>query len=219
MSPALKPPESTEPFRHPRPPFNPLAVSCRTGRGWTTAAFERCLAAIRLVLLTLLLTEPLTAQTIANGGTRITAAGGREVIVLSAQAASQAAAQTDAAGFAAQSHETATQRIHVVTFEGETFTAATPLDGPWSRIVFDPARLSFVSLLPSIRVELRDGVQIEAVAAEVGATGITVFESLGFAFLDLPEELHPADAVARVSNVLGQPGASVRLRGPRIEWR
>ena len=177
--------------------------------------------AFRLGLLTLLLIEPLTAQTLANGGTRITAAGGREVIVLSAQAASQAAAQTDTdtAGFAAQSHETATQRIHVVTFEGETFTAATPLDGPWSRIVFDPARLSFVPLLPSIRVELRDGVQIEAVAAEVGATGITVFESLGFAFVDLPEELHPADAVARVSNVLGQPGASVRLRGPRIEWR
>ena len=168
-----------------------------------------------------MLAEPLTAQTLANGGTRIAAAGGREVIVLSAQAASQAAAQTDTdtAGFAAQSHETATQRIHVVTFEGETFTAATPLDGPWSRIVFDPARLSFVPLLPSIRVELKDGVQIEAVAAEVGATGITVFESLGFAFVDLPEGLHPADAVARVSNVLGQPGASVRLRGPRIEWR
>ena len=78
------------------------------------------------------------------GGTRITASGGREVIVLSARAASQtasqAAAQTDTAGFAAQSRETATQRIHVVTFQGETFTAATPLDGPWSRIVFDPAR-------------------------------------------------------------------------------
>ena len=167
----------------------------------------------------LLLTEPLTAQTLAIGGTRITASGGREVIVLSARAASQAAAQTDTAGFAAQSRETATQRIHVVTFQGETFTAATPLDGPWSRIVFDPARRSFVPLLPSIRVELRDGVRIEAVAAEVGATGITVFESLGFAFVDLPEALHPADAVARVSSVLGQPGASVRLRGPRIEWR
>ena len=56
-------------------------------------------------------------------------------------------------------------------------------------------------------------------AAELGATGITVFESLGFAFVELPEELHPADAVARVSGTLGPSVASVRLRGPPLEWR
>ena len=219
MGPALKPPEPTAPHGHPRPGFNPTAVSCRTARGHSTAAFDRCLAAIRLGLLTLLLTGPLAAQTLTNGGTRVTAAGGREVIVLSAQAATQAAAQTEFPGFAAQSHETATQRIHVVTYDGETFNAATPLHGPQSRIVFDPARRTFVALLPSIRVELNDGVQIEAIAAQMGATGLTVFESLGFAIVDLPEDLHPADAVARVSDIFGLLGASVRLRGPPIEWR
>ena len=38
--------------------------------------------------------------------------------------------------------------------------------------------------------------------AALGATGITVFESLGFAIVELPEELHPADAVARVSGTV-----------------
>ena len=76
-----------------------------------------------------------------------------------------------------------------------------------------------MSLLPSIRVELVEGLRIEAVAAELGATGITVFESLGFAFVELPEELHPADAVARVSSTVDPNVASVRLRGPPLEWR
>ena len=48
-----------------------------------------------------------------------------------------------------------------------------------------------------------------AVSAQVGATGVTVFESLGFAILDLPEDLHPADAgCARA----GPPGPARRGR-------
>ena len=163
---------------------------------------------------------PLAAQEFTAGRLfRVAAAAGREVIVLSSDAGSLAAVQAEVAGFTAQSSETASQRIHVVLFEGETFRAATPLDGPWSRIVFDLSRRTFVPLLPSIRVELNEGVPIEAIAAEVAASGVTVFESLGFAIVDLPEDLHPADAVARVSNVFGATLASVRLRGPRIEWR
>ena len=147
------------------------------------------------------------------------AAGGREVIALSADPASRAPAPSDLPRFAAHSYETATQRIHVVAFQGETFRVATALDGPRSRIVFDPVRRTFVALLPSIRVELGGSVRIEALAAEVGATGVAVFESLGFAIVELPQELHPADAVASISNALGAGVASVRLRGPRIEWR
>ena len=166
--------------------------------------------------LTLLLSPSVAAQTLTDGAARVTAAGDREVIVLSAP---QAVAQTPVAGFATQSHETATQRIHVVLFEGETFRAATPLDGPGSRLVFDPARRTFVALLPSIRVELSAAVPVESIAAEVDATGVTLFESLGFAIVELPDDLHPADAVARISGAHGAGIASVRLRGPPIEWR
>ena len=174
---------------------------------------------IRLVWLTLLMSAPVAAQTLTDAAVSISAAGGREVIVLSPPSASQAVASSDMAGFAAQSHETATQRIHVVSFQGETFRAVTPLAGSGSRIVFDPVRRTFAPLLQSIRVELGGGAPIDAIANEVGATGITVFESLGFAIIELPEELHPADAVARVSSAFGGGVASVRLRGPRIEWR
>lgn len=167
----------------------------------------------------LLMSAPVAAQTLTDGAARAAAAGGREVIVLSTPSASQATAPLEVSGFAAQFHETATQRIHVVSYQGETFRAATPLAGAGSRIVFDPVRRTFAPLLQSIRVELGGGAPIDAIAAEVGAAGITVFESLGFAIVELPEELHPADAVARVSSAFGGGIASVRLRGPRIEWR
>lgn len=182
------------------------------------ARFEKT-ANILLVWLTLLMSAPVAAQTLTDGAARIAAAGGREVIALSPLSASQAVTPLDVAGFAAQSHETATQRIHVVSYQGETFRAATPLAGSGSRIVFDPMRRTFVPLLQSIRVELGGGAPIDAIATEVGAAGITVFESLGFAIMELPEDLHPADAVARVSSAFGAGVASVRLRGPRIEWR
>ena len=110
-------------------------------------------------------------------------------------------------------------RFHEVAFGGETFQAVTPLDGPYSRIVFDPSRRAFVQLLPSIRVESTGGAQLEAIARALGATDVTVFDRLGFAFLDLPANLHPAEAVARVRALPGSPGAAVRLRPPRLQWR
>ena len=174
---------------------------------------------IHLLWLTLLMSAPVAAQTVTDGATLIAAAGGREVIALSPLSTSRAVAPLEVAEFAAQSHETATQRIHVVSYQGETFRAATPLAGSGSRIVFDPVRRTFVPLLQSIRVELSGGAPIDAITTEVGATGVTVFESLGFAIVELPEELHPADAVARVSSAFGGGIASVRLRGPRIQWR
>ena len=194
------------------------ALDAARRRVWAGAGtgLRRCLAALRPGLLTLLLSAATAAQTLTDGAARVTAAGGREVVALSA---SPAVAQTQVAGIVAQTQETATQRIHVVSYEGETYRAATPLDGPFSRIVFDPARRTFVPLLPSIRVELSGGVRIEDVAAQVGATGVTIFESLGFAIVELPQDVHPADAVARVTSAFGGGVATVRLRGPRREWR
>ena len=178
----------------------------------------------------LLLALPGSAQDVpdrsfAAEGFRVVVAEGRELVVLpTSGGASDAAqpvpaAQPASGGFAAQSFETASQRIHIVRFDGETYRAATPLDGPRSRIVFDPARRAFASLLPSIRIELDGGVRPDTVAEALDAVGVTVFGSLGFAIIDLPRDLHPADAVARVRRLPGRPDAAVRLRGPRIEWR
>lgn len=147
-------------------------------------------------------------------------AEGRDLVVLPSRDGPGDTLEAAVPGrFAAQSFESGSRRIHLVTFEGDTFKAATPLEGPRSWIAFDPERRAFASLLPSIRVELEPGLQLDAIASEVGATGVTVFESLGFAIVDLPRDLHPADAAERVRRLPGQPDAAVRLRGPRIEWR
>ena len=192
---------------------NPALRPCESAR------CARHLAGLALGLAALLSAHSVPAQGLAADGLRVTAAADREVVVLSSDAGPPATAQPGVGGVTAQSYATASQRIHVVAFEGETFRAATPLDGPRSRIVFDPARRTFVPLLPSIRVAIDDGVAIDALAAALGATDVTVFESLGFAIVDLPDALHPADAVAQATDLLGRPAASVRLRGPRIEWR
>ena len=151
-------------------------------------------------------------------------ADGRELIVLhprssEANPGRPLTAATELPGFAAQSHEVDRQRVHVVELDGETYRAATPIDGPRSRIVFDPARRKFASLLPSIRVELDGVVNTDAVSAELDATRVTVFESLGFAILELPDDVHPVDAVRRVRNLSGGPTATVRLRAHRLEWK
>ena len=146
-------------------------------------------------------------------------AEGRDLVVLPARGGPADTLETVSRGFAAQSFEAGSRRIHLVTFEGDTFKAATPLDGPRSWIAFDPERRAFASLLPSIRIELEPDIQVDAIASAIGATGVTVFESLGFAIVDLPRDLHPADAVARVRGLAGEPDAVVRVRGPRIEWR
>lgn len=159
----------------------------------------------------------------ASGNLRpVVVAEGREFIVLLPPGAAPgppAGLSAASAGFAAQSYETGARRIHVVTYDGETYRAATAKDGPRSRIVFDTGGRRFRSLLPSIRVELDGNAPIGEVAEFLGAVRVTRFDRLGFAVLDLPADLHPAEAVQRVRELPGSPKAAVRLRMPRIEWK
>lgn len=161
---------------------------------------------------------------IAGDGLHRVVSGGHELIVLdpplvASSAESPSVEDLQDAGFSARSYEIGSRRIHVVTHEGKTYRAATPLEGPFSRAVFDPVRRKFWSLLSSIRVELGEDAQPEAWADAIGAVGVTVFERLGFAIFHLPADLHPAEAVARVGDLPGEPVAQVRLRAPRIEWK
>ncbi len=122
-------------------------------------------------------------------------------------------------GFMARSFETAAYRIHVVTMDGTTFRAATPRSGPRSRLVFDPVRRRFASLLPSIRVEMNKPVDLDALSSAVNAIDVTVIDSLEFAIVHLPVDMHPAEAIRRLRFWPVQPEVAVRLRRPKIEWR
>ncbi len=181
-------------------------------------------------LAALLLALPALAQDRADrtwspDWPRVAVAEGREFVVLGPQLSGSDGvppalpAQPVPAGLSTRSYTTDSQWIHVVEFGGRTYRAAAPLEGPRSRVVFDPVRRGFASLLPSIRIELKRGLQPDAIAEALDAVRVTVFEPLGFAIVDLPEHLHPADAVALVRNLPGQPEAAVRLRGPVIEWK
>ncbi len=158
------------------------------------------------------------AQEPVKGGYLVAPTQGREVVVLpTAEASGQV--QPALGPINGYSFETGSQRVHVIHFEGETFRAATPLEGPSSRIAFDPSRRTFAPLLPSIRVELDSEAQLESIKKLTGATKAVFFETLGFAVVDLPETLHPLQAIKRLESLSGQPRATIRLRKPPIQWR
>ena len=178
-------------------------------------------------LVAILSTLPANGQDAAEQalpGNRLDAivAEGRELVLLppyEQMSDGPQGAQSPVGGLSVQSFPTATQQTVVVSFEGKTFRAALPLDGRRTQLAFDPARRAFVELSGSLRIELDEGVDLDAVTDAVGATRIAVFESTGFAIVGLPEDLHPAEAVSRVRNLPGRPDAAVRLRAPRIRWR
>lgn len=183
-----------------------------------TAFGGATICAIRVCGMALILATVAEAQESMTDGLRMAAVEGRAILVLP-DGAVNPHVPAASAPMAVRTWETAERRYHAVEFEGETFTASTPLRGPRSRIVFDPARRTFSTLLPSVRVELQQGVQTEAIAAVVDATRITVFEALGFAIVDLPADVHPAEAISRLQRLPGPPRATLRLSAPRIEWR
>ena len=169
----------------------------------------------RWCLVALFLCASTAAQESVTDNFVVGTAQNREVVVLPSAAATAQLA-TASGPMLAQSFETDSARIHTVTFEGETFRASTPMEGPASRIVFDPAQRKFVALLPSIRVELDDFSGLDSIADSLGAVRATPFESLGFAFIDLPEALHPVEAIEMLGRLPEVGEASLRLRGPQI---
>lgn len=171
----------------------------------------------RWCLIALFLCGPAAAQEAITDNFVIGATQNREVVVLPSAAASTQLGTASGTLFA-RSVETSSARIHTVSFEGETFRASTPLEGPASRIVFDPAQRRFAALLPSIRVELDDYSRLNAIAESLGAIDARAFERLGFAVIVLPETLHPAEAIESLSSLEEGAEASLRLRGPRIRW-
>lgn len=153
-----------------------------------------------------------------GGDFTVASAQGREVVVMPTEQASGGARprQGPVNGY---SYDDGDRRVHVIEFEGEVFRAATPLEGPASRIAFDPSRRTFVPLLPSIRVEAESRYRLDAAAKLLGSANPVYFDQLGFGIIDLPADLHPLKAIERLNTVSGQARASIRLRRPPLEWR
>lgn len=142
---------------------------------------------------------------------------GRDVVLLP-RAKSSESVRSAFGPVHARSVETRNRRIHTVSFGGQEYRAATPLEGPASRVAFDPARRKFVALLSSIRVEVNSRAQLDAIARVTGATRTTYIARLGVAFIALPESLHPIEAIERLQAVPGSPKGSIRLRRPPVKW-
>ena len=168
--------------------------------------------------ISIALSLPSAPQEVRTGDFTVAATQGREVVVLPTSQASGSVrpGRDTVKGYAFESGD---RRVHIIEYEGEVFRAATPLEGPASRIAFDPSRRTFVPLLPSIRVEAESQAQLEDIAARLGAGKSVYFDTLGFGFVDLPKDLHPLQAIARLETVPGRPKANIRLRRPPLEWR
>ncbi len=169
----------------------------------------------------------LDASSIEGGGPGLVTAEARRLVTMPAfptppvapTATLAGEPQEIAAAVTVETFDTGSHRVHVVSMAGKTYRATVPLEGPRQWLAFDPSRRAFAELLPSIRVELGNGVDPKVVAKAVDAVGIEVFDMLGFAIVTLPANLHPAAAEARIEALPGQPEAALRLRRPKIKWR
>ena len=186
--------------------------------GVTRSSVRKPLLALLGLAVPLTFAIPAAAQEVRTDDFVVTAAQGREVVVLPTLQASGTVRQARGRVYG-YAFESGGRRVHVIEFEGEVFRAATPLEGPASRIAFDPSRRTFVPLLPSIRVEAESRDRLEAAAKLFGSANPVYFEQLGFGIIDLPEDVHPLEAIERLKTVSGGPRASIRLRRPPLEWR
>lgn len=172
---------------------------------------------MRFGVVALLVVHTAAAEESAVDAMQLAPWQGRDVVVLP-QAKSADSLRSALGPIHAQSVETRNRRIHTVSFGGRAYRAATPLQGPASRVAFDPERRKFVAVLSSIRVEADSPAQLDAIARATGAVGTTWIARLGVAFIELPESLHPVEAIERLKAVPGNPKGSIRLRRPPVKW-
>lgn len=174
-------------------------------------------AILRLGVVVLLAAHAAAAEESAADGLQLVQSQGRDVVVLP-HAKSSDSVHSTLGPIHARTVETRKRRIHTVSFGGQAYRAATPLEGPASRVAFDPGRRKFVAVLPSVRVEVTDAAQVRAVARATGATRTTHIAKLGIVIIELPESLHPVEAIERLQAVPGRPKGSIRLRRPPVKW-
>ena len=181
--------------------------------------------AASFVCLQLILISSVGAQTadaVDNifGDLEITSYDGRQdLLVLPSRPGIWESNRASAKSFTLEILEFEDRRRHFVTLGDKTYQSSTPLEGTWSRIAFDLERKRFIGILPSIRIEFVGREEAELVAETVSARRVTMFQKLGFYIVELPEELHPLEAINAIRRLPGQPKATVRARRFKVEWR
>ena len=108
-------------------------------------------------------------------------------------------------------------RVYQAFHDGATRTLHVALDAVPRFAAFDPERNRFELLSPSLRVELEDDALLDDVIAASGAIGAKAYPMLGFAIVQLPSQVNPADAAGVVQSLPGVVDAQVMIeRPPRV---
>lgn len=105
-------------------------------------------------------------------------------------------------------------RVYQAFHKGVTRKLHVSLDAAPRYAAFDTERSRFELLSPSLRVELEDYGLLNEVIAACGGTGGKAYPMLGFAIVQLPQQVNPVDAVTAVMSLAGVIDAHVMIEGP-----
>lgn len=112
------------------------------------------------------------------------------------------------AGIAFDVSTSAGVRSYRATVGGRTAVTHTAVGGPATHLAFERSSGRFRKIASAIRVELDDYANLEERVREVGGLSGKAYPHLGFALIDLPGDVHPADAVNRLN---GNAGTAAKL--------
>lgn len=106
-------------------------------------------------------------------------------------------------------------RVYRATRAGQTRTAHEAITGPRRYWAYNPKRHRFERLSPAVRVELDDYDLLPGIVQAVGGTDSKIFSLLGFAVVNLPEELNPHTALQSIVHIPGVVSAHLVARNLR----
>ncbi len=105
-------------------------------------------------------------------------------------------------------------RVYRARHKGKDHHVHVALDGPAPYLAFDVEEGRFRNILPSLRVEMNDYADFDAVVQQAGGNGGKVYEALGFALIQLPDDINPAEVAAELSTMPSVTRANIQLQGP-----
>ncbi len=105
-------------------------------------------------------------------------------------------------------------RVYRAQHKGKDHQVHMALDGAPRHLAFDLEAGRFRDILPSLRIEMNDYASFDTIVQQAGGTGGKVYEALGFALIQLPDDLNPAEVAAELSELHSVTRATIQLRGP-----
>ena len=105
-------------------------------------------------------------------------------------------------------------RVYRVFHKGVTRALHVPLDAALRHAAFDPERNRLELLSPALRVELEDYGLLDQIVAVAGGTRGKAYPMLGFAIVQLPPHVNPAEAANAIEALPGVVDAQLMIEGP-----